>query len=134
MNKILLIMALTCFFLSGCSLLGKLAPAQYDSQGKIIPGSRQPTDIVNTVADTIPYGQSALGIILLIAAGYEKYRSYKLEKGLKATLFAGKQVAADPELKEMWEKVRETYMRNAHETAGVTKLIKSILAKLPSKT
>lgn len=134
MNKLLLVLSLTCFFFAGCSLLDKLAPAQYDVNGNIIPGSRQPTEIVQATADAVPYGQTILSVVLLIAAGYEKYRSYKLEKGLKATLFAGKQVAADPDLSELWNKVKESYYRNAHETAGVTKLIKQILAKLPSKT
>lgn len=128
--SLVLIAFLTLTF-GGCALLDTIAPPQYDEQGNAIAASRQPTFITRTVADTIPYGESALGLILFVAAGYERFRANKLEKGLKATLLAGKKVAKDPKMKDMWDKVKDDYYREAHENAGVTALIKGLLAKLP---
>ena len=133
--KIFLVMLLfmSLVIISGCALLDKIAPAQYDESGNIIPGSREPIEITKAIADVVPYGNVALPFILMVAAGYEKFRAYKLEKGLKATLLAGKQIANDPQLAEMWQKIKDEY-RQAHENAGVTNLIKALLAKLPSVT
>ena len=134
MNKFLLVAAvLGVILVSGCALLDKLAPSQLDESGAAIPGSRQPTAITQAVAETVPYGELALTVLLFGVAGYERFRAAKLEKGLKATLLAGKKVASDPSMKEMWDKIKDMY-RQEHETSGVTKLIKSLLAKTPSVT
>ena len=131
MKALLVLSLMGCLFFAGCSVLDKIAPPQLDANGVAIPGSREATAITKTVAGQIPYGTVALNFLLLAVAGVEKFRAYKMEKGLKATLLAGKQVAADPDLKELWEKVQDSYYRQAHDTAGVTALIKSLLAKLP---
>lgn len=128
MFTVLILMAV---FLSGCALLDKIAPSQLDAQGQPIPGSRQPTEVTKAVAGAVPYGDVALYGVLFLAAGYEKFKAYKMEKGLKATLLAGKQVANDPEMKEAWDKVKK-YYELEHDNAGVTTLIKSLLAKLPA--
>ena len=134
MQKVLLVLLLIgCSYTAGCAVLDKIAPAQYDEQGNIIPGSREATPLARGVADAIPYGDVALSFVLLVAAGYEKYRANKLEKGLKATLLAGKKVASDPQMKELWDKVKDAY-RQEHENAGVTSIVKEIISKLPSIT
>jgi hypothetical protein len=119
-----MVLIVGCFFMAGCATLDAIAPLQAD-------GNRQPTEITKAVAGVVPFGDVALGFVLLVAAGYQKYKSAKLEKGLKATLMAGKKVANDPQLAEMWEKVKDAY-RQEHENAGVTNLVKAMLAKLPS--
>jgi hypothetical protein len=131
MKVLSLLLVVVCLFLGGCAALDKFAPAQYDASGNIIPGSRQATEVTKAVAGVVPYGDVALGFVLLLAAGYEKYRAAKLEKGLKATLLAGKKVANDPQMQELWDKVKDAY-RQEHENAGVTNLVKAMLAKLPS--
>lgn len=131
MKRIFIILIFSCFIISGCSLVDNLLPSQFDATGNAIPGSRQPIAVVDAVAESIPYAPIALNMFLLILAGVEKFKANKLEKGLKATLLAGKQVATDPELEKQWEKIKEKY-RQAHENAGVTSLIKLLLAKLPT--
>lgn len=126
------LLIVSCITVVGCAFLDKIIPPKYDESGQAIPGSREPTEMTKAVADVVPYGNVALNVLLLCMAGYEKYRSYKLDKGLKATLLAGKQVANDPQMKELWEKVKEAYYKPAHESAGVTSLIKMMIAKLPS--
>lgn len=132
-NFLLMMIFSGVVMLGGCALIDKALPPKYDSEGQPIPGSRQPTEFTQAMADTIPYGNVDLNVVLLALAGYEKFRAYRMEKGLKATLLAGKQVANDPELKDMWEKIKETY-RVSHESAGVTSLIKYLLSKLPTIT
>ena len=133
--RILLMMFLflSLVIISGCALLDKIAPAKHDESGNIIPGSREPTELTKAIADVVPYGNVVLPFVLMVAAGHEKFKAYKLEKGLKATLLAGKQIANDPQLAEMWQKIKGVY-RQEHENAGVTNLIKVLLAKLPAIT
>lgn len=130
MNKfIIALLALSLFTLTGCAVLDKLVPAQYDEEGNFI--TREPTEITKAVAGAIPYGDVALYAVLLLSTGWQKYKRNKVEKGLKATLMAGKQVANDPKMAELWEKLKEVY-RKEHEDSGSTALIKNMLAKLPS--
>jgi len=129
-NTLFAVALLSITYLTGCAVLDKIAPPQYDEQGQAIPASRQPTEVTQAVADTIPYGTVALNILLLAVAGVEKFKSYKMEKGLKATLMAGKQASKDPELAKLWEKVKDAYYKPAHQSAGVTSLIKLLLAKM----
>ena len=131
MRALILILVVVCIFFAGCAILDKVAPSQLDESGEPIPGSREPTELTKSIADSVPYGSTALYFLLFAVGGYEKFKSYKLEKGLKATLLAGKQVAKDPEMKVLWEKVKEKYYRPAHESAGITGLIKILIAKLP---
>lgn len=131
MKTVLLTLGITfCVMMAGCSFLDAIAPPQYNEQGEAIPGSRQPTEVTQAVADTVPYGNVALGVLLLFTAGYEKFRAYKNGKGLKATLLAGKRASQDPELKKAWEEIKEKYYKQAHEDSGVTSLVKILLAKL----
>lgn len=130
MKRLLLPLALVCILLAGCSLLDTIAPPQYDEAGNPIPGSRQATEITRTVADSIPWGGLALNILLLGVAGFEKFNAYRAQKGLMATLLAGKQIADDPKMKELWEETLLSYYKNAHKTAGVFDYIKTMLAKI----
>lgn len=118
-------------FLAGCAALNRIAPAQYDEQGQEVPFSREPTEFTKAVAGTVPYGDLVLASILFGAGVWQKYKRTKVEKGLKATLLAGKVVAQDPETREAWEKIKEIY-REEHDKAGVNPIIKVMLAKLPT--
>ena len=129
MNKMLLVLMLGCFFMAGCSLLDKAAPAQYDASGKEIPGSRVPTEFTKAVADTVPYGNVALNLILLLTTVAAVYKQKKTETGLIATLKAGQQAAADPATAEAWEKLKQVYA-DAHNSAGLTGYINELLAKI----
>lgn len=131
MKVLLTVLIIFSVFMCGCALMDKVVPPQYDEEGVAIPGSRQASPITQAVADTVPYGNVVLNVLLLAYAGAEKFKAYKLNKGLKATLLAGKQVAKDPQMAKMWEKIKEAYYRPAHESAGVTNLVKAILASIP---
>lgn len=109
-------------------MVDKVLVPTYDEEGNEI--SREPIGIVKTVADTVPYGNVALNFFLLAFAGASKFKQYQTEKGLKATLLAGKMAAKDPKLKEMWEQVKEAYYKPSHASSGTTSLIKKLLAKI----
>lgn len=131
MNALKGFLLVAVLFLIGCAALNRVAPAQYDAQGQEIPFSREPTELTKAVADTIPYGDVVLYSVLFMAGAWQKYKRTKVEKGLKATLLAGKVVAQDPETAAAWDKIKEAY-REEHDKAGVSPIIKAMLAKLPT--
>lgn len=116
--------------LVGCSVAAKFAPSQLDEQGNVIPGSHTLSPDVKPWVDmTGPYGQAAAAIPLLIWNFVELVRAKRSEKGLKATVLALKQASQDPSTKAAFEQIKQ-YLANSHESAGVTPLIRSLLAKI----
>lgn len=128
MNKLIITMCLFSFIVGGCAWLDKNFVPQYNEQG--IEVGREPTELVKAVADTVPYGNVALNMALLLFAGVAKFKQYKTEKGLKATVVAIKKASEDEDLAEAMDKVKEAYLKPSHQTAGATTLIKMLLAKL----
>ena len=128
MKNVFVISILFCLIFSGCALLDKMFVPKYNEQGSEI--GREPTEITKAVADVVPYGDVALNVILLMYAGVARFKQYKTEKGLKATVLAIKNASQDPEIKEAVNKVKESYLRPAHENSGATNLIKLLLAKV----
>jgi len=116
--------------MAGCSLIDYVAPPQYDESGVAVPDSREPTELVKGIADVVPYGETGLAVFMFLVAGFERFKRNKTEKGLKATLMAGKKVAKDPELQKHWEKIKEIY-KIEHENTGTYSFIKLAIAKLP---
>lgn len=127
MRYLLIGLLLLC---TGCAVLDWAFPPQRDAQGNVIPGSRQPNSIVDSTADSIPYGGLAVNLLLLGLAGYEKYRANKLGKGFTATLAAGQKLSRDPKMRDLWETAKESYYRPMHVEYGVTELVKKELLKL----
>ena len=121
--------ALFCLCFTGCALLNKVAPSQLDEAGNPIPGTHDVSSGVKDVAKAIPYGETAVGILLLAWNGFEKYRANKLEKGLKATVRAIKGVLEDPAMQAEAEAIKDS-LRNAHANSGSTALIKTLIAKV----
>jgi hypothetical protein len=130
-NMILILSVFMMTSLAGCAIMEKALPPQLDANGNPIPGTHQAIPIVNTVAGVIPYGigQIAVAGILLAWNGYEKYKSYKIGKGLSSTLSALNQVKNDPALKANWEQIQQI-LSDAHTVANVQPLIKNFLAKV----
>ncbi len=107
-----------CF--TGCSLIEKIAPSQLDAAGSPIPGTH---DVSH------PYGEAAIGVLLLVWNGYEKIRANKFGKGLTSTVQAIEKAGEDPALAELVAKLKEE-LSHAHDVAGVQPIIKAVLSKL----
>ena len=122
-----LLLAMVLLF-SGCSLLSKIAPPQYDESGQAVPGTHDVIQPVKSVVGNIPYANPVLGILLLCWNFAETFRANKTQKGLMATVRAIEQAANDPEIKEAVAKIKG-YLSNAHDIAEVQSLIKSALSK-----
>jgi len=129
-SALILILVLFSFTMAGCSLVDTIAPPQYDQEGIPLPDTREPTSLVKGVAGVVPYGETGLAVFMLLVAGVERYKRAKTEKGLKATLMAGKRISKDPKMREYWDKVKEVY-KQEHESSGSYNLIKLALTKLP---
>lgn len=128
MKSLILMLCFVSVVFAGCSFLDKNFVPIYDESGNEI--GRQPTEIVEAVADTVPYGNVALNVALLLFAGVAKFKQYKTEKGLKSTVIAIKRASEDEDLAEAMDKVKEAYLRPAHESSGAISLIKLLLAKV----
>lgn len=128
MKSLFMVLMVMCFVVGGCATLDKVFVPTYDEVGNEI--SREPTEIVKTVAGVVPYGDVALNVFLLAFAGIARFKQKKTEKGLKATFVALKEVSKDPELAEAWEDIKEGYLKPAHKENGVYKLVKLLLAKV----
>ena len=116
--------------LSGCALLNKFAPSQYDPQGNPIPGTHELTTPAKTVIDaTGPYGQAAVAAFLMVWGFIERAKANKKGNGLVATLTGLKQAGQDPKTKAAFEEVK-AYIKNAHDSAGVRKDIDEMLATI----
>ena len=81
------------------------------------------------ITDQVPYADVVVGVALLIWNGVERFRRKKTEKGLFATVRAIKSVLNDPTTKTHVDKIKSE-LSKAHDSADVTPLIKSILAKI----
>lgn len=130
MNKAILISFLLLILtISGCALANRLAPSQTDASGNVIPGTHDVSQVVHSTAATIPYAEPLIGILLLAWNGVEKYRSYKLGKGLISTVQTIEKLGEDPEMKEAIAKLKDQ-LSHAHDVAHVQPEIKNILAKI----
>ena len=126
--KQILILTLIFLTIGGCAWLDKQFVPTYDEQGNEI--ARTPTATVQAVADSVPYGNLALNVILLVYGGIATYKKYKTEKGLTATVTAIKAASEDPALKDAVQKVKDSYLNPAQKSAGVLDLIKLVIAKV----
>jgi hypothetical protein len=131
---IIAVLVLCAVLITGCALLNKAMPSQLDEAGNPIPGTHQATEqITNAVAginyNGMPVGQIAIGALLLVWNGWERFKAAKSGKGLNATLLALKQISKDPALKSQWETI-QPLLASAHKAAGVKSTIDVALAKL----
>lgn len=127
-KSLMLVLVLVCFTMAGCAALDRVLVPQYDEQGNEI--GRAPTELVAAAADAVPYGNVALNGMLLLLAGVAKFKQYKTEKGLKATVIAIKDASKDPELETAMQKLKDSYLRQTQEASGTRNLIKLLLAKI----
>lgn len=129
--KVLLILVIAlCLVMTGCAMLEKIAPAQFDEEGNPIPGTHELTEAGQAVTANLGVWGSAAGAIpLLIWNFIELVKAKKDQKGLIATVQALKQAGEDPKTKEAFSQIK-TYLSNAHEVAGVKLSINGLLAKL----
>lgn len=130
MNKAILIsFLLLVLTISGCALANKIAPSKLDDSGNPIPGTHDVSLGLHSTASTIPYAEPLIGILLLAWNGVEKYKSYKLGKGLISTVQTIEKLGEDPDMKEAIAKLKDQ-LSHAHDVAQVQPEIKSILAKI----
>jgi len=128
MKSVIVLCLLFCFVIGGCAWLDTQLVPTYDEQGNEI--GRTPTETIKAVADSVPYGNVALNVALLLLAGVAKFKQYKTEKGLVATVSAIKEASKDPALEVAVQKVKDAYLAPAQKCSGTQTLIKLILAKL----
>ena len=121
--KILTICSIVVF--AGCGIVDKLVEPVNQPDGTV---KYEATEIGETAADTIPYGHTALNILLIALTGITKWKQHKTEKGLKSTVVALKKISKDPELEEQWEEIKKS-LKYEHEKANVIDLIKMMIAK-----
>lgn len=127
MKKFLIILFLS--FLSGCAFLEKIAPSGVDELGAPVPGTHAVIQPVKSVTDAIPYGEAAVGIMLLVWNFIEKAKANKNQKGLMATVRAIEQAGKDPDIKEAVKKIK-TILSNAHDIAEVQPLLRELLKRV----
>ena len=119
---------LSLITIGGCAWLDTQFVPEYDEAGNEI--GRAPTETVKAVADAVPYGNVALNAALLLFAGVAKFKQYKTEKGLMATVTAIKSASKDPEIETAIEKLKQSYLQPSQTASGSEALIKMMLAKL----
>lgn len=130
MNKAVMLSFIAVLLVfSGCAFMNKVAPSQLDEAGNTIPGTHDVVQPVKDVAHAIPYGDVVIGILLLAWNGAEKYKSYKLGKGLKSTIQAIEKAGEDPAIADSIAKLK-ILLSNAHDVANVQSEVKDILAKI----
>ena len=130
MNKAIVLSFIAVLLVfSGCAFMNKVAPSQIDEAGNPIPGTHDVAQPVKDVAHAIPYGDVVIGILLLAWNGAEKYKSYKLGKGLKSTIQAIEKAGEDPAIADSIAKLK-VLLSNAHDVANVQPEVKDILAKI----
>ena len=119
---------LSLITIGGCAWLDTQFVPEYDEAGNEV--GRTPTETVKAVADAAPYGNVALNLALLLFAGVAKFKQYKTEKGLMATVSAIKTASKDPDIAEAIAKLKESYLQPSQTAAGSEALIRMLLAKL----
>lgn len=126
--KQILILTIVLFTVGGCAWLDTQFKPVLNEQGQEI--GREPTATIKAVADSVPYGNVALNVILLVYGGIATFKKYRTEKGLVATVTAIKRASEDPTISEAVQKVKDAYLNPAQKSAGVLDLIKLVIAKV----
>ena len=107
----------------------KIAPSQKDELGQTIPGTHEVIRPIKSVTDNLPYGEAAVGIMLLAWNFVEKAKAAKNKKGLMATVRAIEQAAKDPDMAEAIAKLK-IILSNAHDVAEVQPLLRELLKRV----
>jgi len=127
---LIMIVVLFCLVYSGCTMLEKIAPSAVDELGNVIPGTHELTDSVKAVSSNFGlYGEVAVGIPLLVWNFVERFKRKRVNDGLVSTVIALKDAADDPATKEAFNKIKDK-LKSAHKVAGVTDVVKGIIAKV----